>query len=521
MALKIPHAVDWSSFREERPARSVYQSRLLGSVIVTPATCMHGSWRTPYCALAGLCVLAGSIGHGNDRRVPLQRRLCPVLCKGSPTTCRAENDGQGTSKPTVGLFILAGLPYLPECIVPIFKAVQEKGIIEHAVIVVDEVHKHRFESAEIMSLGVDLFVAPPVSGGAFAAFNDAVQSSTSTQAVALFPCTNNQAESFALAQDRGQRAWSIRARQAYYEANDVLYSCWFDDTVEFIPPLHAKPREPCQKAVVLEACGTKGALMDRQASAVRLQQDLSGLKEAFDKVVEALTDLGYLPADSLVYPWRLRAAVAKFAFVNDLGATPVFPLEDGVAHVHEQLRRRPSQDWKPDPGDLVFFCPVRKGGKKKAAFRGLTSAMATSMAGGGPFIAKISPDLVRDVLLRMEYIQEDESLCEEAIALFYESGPNRSTLAKAGISASRAPLETELHEAFSSQDIFQDYRCAPLDTPARNFLSRLGQTSLESAEKNELKEKMRDFLTEKYPNEILPVLYAGLVRRMVTHINPT
>ena len=199
--------------------------------------------------------------------------------------------------------------------------------------------------------------------------------------------------------------------------------------------------------------------------------------------------------------------------MNDVASVPVFPIEDTVAHTHQLLKT--SRHWKVDPGELAFIMPHRQ----RAAAKGVGSTIASIMAGGGPFMLRIAPDLVQTLLRRIGYIQQDETVCKEAITLLRKIGPHSAILAQAGFSPSDGLLETDLHEVFSNQEINHQYRCAPSDANVRDFLVSQGKLSTIKAKRDEVKLKMRDFLHQTYPDMSLPHLYAGLVARMVKHFN--
>ena len=222
----------------------------------------------------------------------------------------------------------------------------------------------------------------------------------------------------------------------------------------------------------------------------------------------------------VIHTWRLQAAAAKFAFVNRLGSIPVMPTVAAVVHIYQYLKERRTHGWKSDPGDLAFFLPERFGGESKAKFRRVNRHIARIMAGGGPFLKRTTSDLVEAVLRRTGYIQPDETVCKQAIALFCKHGQNSAALAEAGLPASSGLGEADLYEAFSNQEVQQRYRCAPSDRTVRGFLARRAALSSVDANTAEVKSKMQEFLKETYPDMAVPPLYAELVTKMLEHFNP-
>ena len=89
-----------------------------------------------------------------------------------------------------------------------------------------------------------------------------------------------------------------------------------------------------------------------------------------------------------------------------------------------------------------------------------------------------------------------------------------------GLVPSSGVSQPLLHQAFSNQDVCQEYLCAPSDGGVRRFLARIGRLpNSEKANTDEVKESMHDFLRGTYPDVTPPVLYAGLVRSLLRHMS--
>ena len=466
---------------------------------------------------AGLCASWGSVRicsercEGRRRRCPRQHELCRRFSGKAAETI--------VSRPLVALFILGGKRVHSECVAPLFRAVQAHGKIVHATIYVEDWRAELYDIAEIKSLGIKVHVAPPVKGGTRTCLSQDLHAATDVDAVAIFPSADNQAQNFTLARSRGQQTWAVRAKNDPCCITDALHSIWLDDMIEFVRPSSLESRELLGKSLVLQRDGKKSKVKAWGRLALKYTQDLIGLTQAMKEVIEAFVDLQYLKEKPSIQAWSIQAACAKFGYMNGLDAVPIVPISDGIAYIHEQLRLRCSQHWTSNPGDLALFMPSRRGGLNRASMRGASRALAGSVAGGGPFIARTTNDLVPYVFQRMGFIHQNESVCRQTIDLFSEIGSNFQVLSAAGVTSSKGISEADLHRAFSNQDVNQAYVCAPSDVDVRRYLVSRGRIT-DGDSQDDVKEAMREFLSEAYPDRNLPTIYAGLVRSMLKHMNP-
>ena len=414
MAFNSQHMVNWHlhfSPIQQRLVASVYQS-----VQPTPhgnmkASSLQDGAKMRCYALAGLCAFGSSVArHSTRARYPRRMR----------GTHRAGHSVRATRKPTVALFMV-GSKVNADWILPILEAVRARGEIIQAVLVLDDWRKGFFDTARMESLGVEMAVPSSVKGGSIKLLNQAVMSATSADVVAICPNSHAQTDNFVLARRRGQSTWSVQKKAEHIRIAEVLQSSLVDEVLEFAPA-NAPLAKACGKVIMWKKFGKSSILRDREKLAFQPLKDRAALKGVLEKVVDELTNLGYLTEASVMYPWRIQAALAKFAFVNDLASIPVFPNEDAVVHAYQVLKT--NQHWKVDPGDLAFILADRKGGQSRAASRDVGPAIANIMAGGGPFMLRTTHDLVQAVLRRTGYLQQEEMVCEEAITLFREVTPH-------------------------------------------------------------------------------------------------
>ena len=98
-----------------------------------------------------------------------------------------------------------------------------------------------------------------------------------------------------------------------------------------------------------------------------------------------MTDLGYLPEGPAVQPWRLQAAVAKFAYTNSLQAIPLVPISDGLACVYEQLDSRRPQAVEVQPQRFGSLFAVSPRQQKEGRVERTESILCKLSVRGRPF----------------------------------------------------------------------------------------------------------------------------------------
>ncbi|CAE8594520.1 unnamed protein product [Polarella glacialis] len=122
---------------------------------------------------------------------------------------------------------------------------------------------------------------------------------------------------------------------------------------------------------------------------------------------ETLVALGYIKPDedgfrSGYIPCK---ASTKFFLVNSLGPLTLYPPLATIAETINVLESNPSRTWLKDPDNLVYIHPVRGPRSKERS-----TARSVKNFGPLPFILRITPNLVRDILQRLGYLTGQEPL---------------------------------------------------------------------------------------------------------------
>jgi len=153
-------------------------------------------------------------------------------------------------------------------------------------------------------------------------------------------------------------------------------------------------------------------------------------------------------------------------------------------------------------------------------------SVARVIAGGGPRVARITPALAREEMLRMGYLlpceAHDESLSGEMFELFVGVDRNAALLHEADVPIEKMKTWEGLSMSFSKQDILQRWRCAKeVNGTVRTFLAARKFVG-ESASPSEMREAMFKYLSQDdgflAVGAPLPKLHAGLVHAMQCYV---
>ncbi|CAE6969018.1 unnamed protein product [Symbiodinium sp. CCMP2592] len=219
--------------------------------------------------------------------------------------------------------------------------------------------------------------------------------------------------------------------------------------------------------------------------------------QAADELTSFLQEWGYRGERGYLIP-----SVAKFWFAHDLGRLTVFPAQAGCAAAHQKiLYASPGTAWIEYRNDLAFFLPV---GDRQAPSR-VNAQLGGQLAGaiyrgGGPFIIEDSEDMVREVLHRMGYLDEEFSNDLSEALLTFVSMPENSYWLRKNCKAMPDPTDTaedvveKLRRAFLSHDTSGQWRRAP---DMRPELLRAGFLRKQHGDQSAVADAMRRYI-ERY-----------------------
>eukprot|EP00434_Breviolum_minutum_P008771 symbB.v1.2.007732.t1/scaffold457.1/size330934/2 len=177
------------------------------------------------------------------------------------------------------------------------------------------------------------------------------------------------------------------------------------------------------------------------------------------KLQDVLQELKYLPKPP--EQGVMRAALAKFFYVNQFGVVTLWPLHSGLSEAFAALAKSKHKGLLPNPGTLAFISPRSDAGGRSGAVR-QDGFDANYVAAGGPFLTYIGEDLVERILWRLGFLEAPNVESQQAIEVFCHI--NRKTLQKYDfheVSASTSKKTRQrLHEMFSQQHILQAWRAA-------------------------------------------------------------
>lgn len=172
-----------------------------------------------------------------------------------------------------------------------------------------------------------------------------------------------------------------------------------------------------------------------------------------ESVMAFLQDLGF---------WNdgqyLIQAVAKFWFANGLGSLSVFPAQLATVSAYDVMQAKKNGHAHYDKG-LAYFLPVSAvGSKSKDCFETYGSRLARQIfRGGGPFMLQDSPDLTRQVLRRLGYLDDDlNDDLPDALFCFLNASWNKFNLRQLGMLPGSGShwrdVDQKLHAAFLSNE---------------------------------------------------------------------
>lgn len=135
----------------------------------------------------------------------------------------------------------------------------------------------------------------------------------------------------------------------------------------------------------------------------------------------------------------LVPALAKFYYVNQLDAFPVWPAELAFQHARKLVAQEHRRPWVCNPSDIAFV--LRRAVYKKLSKSRLgefgTHTCGEIVRGGGPFIEHDSEFLADKILRRLGFLDDDENAdFVEALDVFFSLKLNRRILKEL-----RIPLE--------------------------------------------------------------------------------